>query len=200
MRVVQTMIPHDKHDAVVRTLREEGLDFAMADETSNSAYSDISLHPDRERGVGHVLQRLRDVGIERHGYMVVSEAEAIVSDRFEAWSADDTEPTDRRISRDELRTKARNRTASSRRRLPPRPLQCVRSRSCPTLLPRGLNTRGAAATAKGNLYTPGVTSPEICNDAQRQCMGRSSRSSRSVRGPSARSVSSPTGRGFCGSA
>ncbi|XVH32272.1 TIGR00341 family protein [Haloferacaceae archaeon DSL9] len=115
MRLIQTLIPDGKHDAVVSVLEDEQIDFAMADETSHSGYSDIVYIPADAENVEHIVERLRDVGIERHGYMVVSDVETIVSERFETRQlVDGADEKDDRISRDELRTKARNLSRSTR--------------------------------------------------------------------------------------
>ncbi|WP_138006608.1 TIGR00341 family protein [Halalkalirubrum salinum] len=113
MRVIQTLVPTGKHDVVVNTLTTESIDFAMTEETSDSAYSDVVYIPVDGDEVERIVELLRDVGIERDGYMVVSEAETIVSDRFEAQSEATGEPNGERISRDELRTKARNLSRST---------------------------------------------------------------------------------------
>ncbi len=115
MRLIQTLVPDGKHELVVAALEDEQVDFAMADETSRSSYSDIIYIPADADEVEQIVDLLRDVGIEREGYMVVSEVETIVSDRFAGQIASDNKEGDgERISRDELRTKARNLSRSTR--------------------------------------------------------------------------------------
>ncbi|MES3516856.1 MAG: TIGR00341 family protein [Natronomonas sp.] len=107
MRLIQTLVPEGKHDAVVATLDAAGVDYAMSPETSDSDYSDIVYIPVDAAEVEDLLSRLRSIGVERSGYTMVSEVETIASDRFEAKQRQ-TADGDERISRDELRTKARN--------------------------------------------------------------------------------------------
>lgn len=113
MRLIQTLVPDGKHDAVVATLDEADVDYAMADETSRAKYSDIVFIPADADDVEELLERLRDVGVERAGYTMVSEVETIVSERFEEQQGDEDDASDERISRDELRTKARNLSRST---------------------------------------------------------------------------------------
>lgn len=114
MRLVQTLVPRGKHEVVVATLEDADIDYAMAEETSKADYSDIVFIPADADDVEDVLERLRDVGVEQSGYTMVSEVETIVSERFERkQNADGDAETDERISRDELRTKARNLSRST---------------------------------------------------------------------------------------
>ncbi|MCU4971448.1 TIGR00341 family protein [Halobacteria archaeon AArc-m2/3/4] len=114
MRLIQTLIPESSRDAVIAALEEEGVDYAMSDESARSDYSNIAYIPVESGEVERIVARLRDAGIEREGYMVVSDAETIVSDRFEQRREDDTEETDvERISREELRSTAQNLSRST---------------------------------------------------------------------------------------
>ncbi|CAI49428.1 DUF389 family protein [Natronomonas pharaonis DSM 2160] len=114
MRLVQTLVPEGKHDVVVEALEEADVDYAMADETSRSDYSDIVFVPADADDVETILEALRDIGVERAGYTMVSEVETIASERFERQQdAGDEQGGDERISRDELRTKARNLSRST---------------------------------------------------------------------------------------
>ncbi len=115
MRLIQTLVPDGKHDTVVDILEAEEIDFAMSEETSNSGYSDIVYIPTDADGVEAIVDQLRDVGVEREGYMVVTDVEAIVSEQFEEKQAGAgvENGEDERISRDELRTKAQNLSRST---------------------------------------------------------------------------------------
>ncbi len=115
MRLIQTLVPDGKHDTVVDILEAEEIDFAMSEETSNSGYSDIVYIPTDADGVEEIVDQLRDVGVEREGYMVVTDVEAIVSEQFEEKQAGAgvENGEDERISRDELRTKAQNLSRST---------------------------------------------------------------------------------------
>ena len=114
MRLIQTLVPEGKHDTVVDILESEEIDFAMTTESSNSGFSDIVYIPADSDEVEGILDKLRDVGVEREGYMVVTDVETIVSEQFEEKHEDDDENgEDERISRDELRTKAQNLSRST---------------------------------------------------------------------------------------
>ena len=120
MRLIQTLVPEGKRQLVIELLDEAEIDYAMTAETSQSDYSDIAYIPTDVDSVEGILDELRDVGVERDGYMIVSDVETIVSERFEQQQAeeeaDDEEHTvaeDERISREELQTKAQNLSRST---------------------------------------------------------------------------------------
>ena len=120
MRLIQTLVPEGKRQLVIDLLEDAEIDYAMTSETSRSDYSDIVYIPTDVDSVEGILDELRDVGVERDGYMIVSDVETIVSDRFEQQQADDEEDEepngvaeDERISREELQTKARNLSRST---------------------------------------------------------------------------------------
>jgi len=120
MRLIQALIPEGKRRLVIEHLEDAAIDYAMTSETSRSEYSDIAYIPTDVDSVEEILDELRDVGVERDGYMIVSDVETIVSDRFEQQQANDAgdEETnsvaeDERISREELQTKARNLSRST---------------------------------------------------------------------------------------
>ena len=120
MRLIQALVPEGKRQLVIDLLEDAEIDYAMSAETSRGDYSDIVYIPTDVDSVEEILDELRDVGVERDGYMIVSDVETIVSDRFEKQQAedDDEEETngvaeDDRISREELQTKARNLSRST---------------------------------------------------------------------------------------
>ena len=114
MRLIQTLIPEGKRDTVIEILDAEDVDFAMTEESSESGYSDILYIPAESDAVEGIIDELRSVGVERDGYMVVTDVETIISEQFEEkQEADDDAAEDERISRDELRTKARNLSRST---------------------------------------------------------------------------------------
>ena len=114
MRLIQTLIPEGKRDTVVDILDAEEVDFAITEESSESDYSDILYIPAESDAVEEIVDQLRSVGVERDGYMVVTDVETIISEQFEDRQDEDDDTTeDERISRDELRTKARNLSRST---------------------------------------------------------------------------------------
>ncbi|MFC6824014.1 TIGR00341 family protein [Halopelagius fulvigenes] len=109
MRLVQVMVPTGKRQAVVGVLEEEGIDYALSTESSNRQYAAVVAFPIPKAAVEHILNRLRDVGIERDSYIVVTQAETVVSRRFdelqEEWEEENPEGSDR-IAREELVARA----------------------------------------------------------------------------------------------
>jgi len=112
MRLIQTLVPEGKHDVVIEVIEEAEIDYAMTSETSGQGYSDILYIPAESDDVEEILDELRDVGVEREGYMVVTDVETIVSERFEEQN-DDEEADEERICREELSTKAHNLSRST---------------------------------------------------------------------------------------
>jgi TIGR00341 family protein len=127
MRLIQTLVPEGKREQVIDALDDADVDYAMTDETSGREYSDIAYIPTDVDSVEGLLEELRSVGVERDGYMIVSDVETIVSDDFdermaqkEDDEADDeadeeaTPADDERIPQEELQTKAQNLSRSTR--------------------------------------------------------------------------------------
>ncbi|MEA1931819.1 MAG: TIGR00341 family protein [Euryarchaeota archaeon] len=113
MRLIQTLIPEGKRETVIEILDAEEIEFAMTSETSTSGFSDIVYIPAESDAVEGIIDQLRDVGVERDGYMVVTDVETIISEQFEEQQEENDDAEDERISRDELRTKARNLSRST---------------------------------------------------------------------------------------
>ncbi|GGJ12143.1 TIGR00341 family protein [Halobellus salinus] len=111
MRLVQVMVPTGKREAVLGVLDEEDVDYALSDETSGRDYTAVVTFPLPTSAVEPILDRLREVGIERNAYTVVIQAETVVSERFEAlegrYDSDDEDPGNgTRIAREELVARA----------------------------------------------------------------------------------------------
>ena len=106
------MVPTGKREAVLGVLDEEDVDYALSDETSGRDYTAVVTFPLPTSAVEPILDRLREVGIERNAYTVVIQAETVVSKRFEALeeryeSGDDEESGNgNRIAREELVARA----------------------------------------------------------------------------------------------
>lgn len=103
------MVPTGKREAVVGVLDEEGIDYALSAESSNRQYAAIVTFPIPKAAVEHIMNRLRDVGIERDSYIVVLSAETVVSRRFDEleqeWE-DENPDGENRIAREELIARA----------------------------------------------------------------------------------------------
>jgi len=105
------MVPTGKREAVLGVLDEEDVDYALSDETSGRDYTAVVTFPLPTSAVEPILDRLREVGIERNAYTVVIQAETVVSDRFEAlqdrYESDEKEAGNgNRIAREELVARA----------------------------------------------------------------------------------------------
>ena len=106
------MVPTGKREAVLGVLDEEDVDYALSDETSDRDYTAVVTFPLPTSAVEPILDRLREVGIERNAYTVVVQAETVVSERFEALedkyeSGDDGESGNgNRIAREEIVARA----------------------------------------------------------------------------------------------
>ena len=108
MRLVQVMIPAGKREAVLSVLDENGIDYALSDETSGRRYTGVVSFPLPTNAVEPILDQLRDeTGIDREAYTVVLDAETVVSERYDQLEKEWTEGEEgERIARDELVTRA----------------------------------------------------------------------------------------------
>ena len=114
------MVPAGKREAVLGVLDEEDVDYALSDETSGRDYTAVVTFPLPTTAVEPILDRLREVGIERDAYTVVIRAETVVSKRFEAledrYDADEEDESGNgdRIAREELVARASGMALSAR--------------------------------------------------------------------------------------
>nr|WP_193570723.1 TIGR00341 family protein [Halorubellus sp. JP-L1] len=105
------MVPAGKRQTILDVLDDEGIDYAVTDETSGREYTAIVSFPLPTEAVEPVLQSLRDAGIERKSFTIVLNAETVVSQKFEKLKeqyAEDEESTGDRIAREELTARARD--------------------------------------------------------------------------------------------
>ncbi len=103
------MIPAGKRQAVIEALDEEGIDYVVTDETSGREFTAVVTFPIPTAAVEPVLDTLREAGIDESTYTVVTEAETVISRRFEQLEEkyeEDSEYRSDRIAREELQTKA----------------------------------------------------------------------------------------------
>nr|WP_303647671.1 TIGR00341 family protein [Haloarchaeobius sp. HME9146] len=103
------MIPAGKREAVLDLLDDEDIDYVLTDETSGRKYTGVVSFPLPSEAVEPILQELREAGIERQSYTVVVDAETVVSKKFERLKEKyaKEEETSNRISREELKSQAR---------------------------------------------------------------------------------------------
>jgi uncharacterized hydrophobic protein (TIGR00341 family) len=103
VRLVQVTIPAGRREAVLAALDDEGVDYVVADETSNREYAAIAYFPLPKNAVEPVLDALREAGLDEETFTVVVEANTVVSRRFEALQEEYAETEDEdRIAREEL--------------------------------------------------------------------------------------------------
>ncbi|MFC7202771.1 TIGR00341 family protein [Haloferax namakaokahaiae] len=108
MRLVQVLVPTGKRNAVVETLEAEGIDYAISEETSGRGFAAVVTFPLPKVAVEPVLEHLREAGIERDAYTVVTNAETVVSKRFDELQEkyDESDRNGDRIAREELASAA----------------------------------------------------------------------------------------------
>ena len=108
MRLVEVLVPTGKREAVRAVLDDEGVDYALTDETSGREYAAVATFPLPSSAVEPVLDSLREAGLGREAFTVVVEAETVVSDRFEALTEqyEDANGDGDRIAREELAARA----------------------------------------------------------------------------------------------
>ena len=107
MRLVQVTIPVGKRQTVLELLEEEGIDYVVTDETSGREYTAVAYFPLPMNAVEPILEKLREIGLEREAYTVVVSAETVESERFDALKESYAETEDEeRIARQELEARA----------------------------------------------------------------------------------------------
>jgi len=108
VRLVQVTIPTGKRETVLSLLDEEGIDYVVTDETSGREYTAVACFPLPTNAVEPILEKLREVGLEREAYTVVVSAETVESERFEALTESyaEKEESEERIARQELESRA----------------------------------------------------------------------------------------------
>lgn len=103
MRLIQVLIPKGDRADVLAALDEEGIDYAVWEETGRGDFEALVSFPVPESGVEPILDNLHSVGIKENSYTIVMPTETVVSERIGALK-------DRyqgyRISRDELVARA----------------------------------------------------------------------------------------------
>jgi uncharacterized hydrophobic protein (TIGR00341 family) len=114
VRLVQVTIPTGKRLTVLDLLEEEGIDYVVTDETSGREYTAVAYFPLPTSAVEPVLEKLREIGLEREAYTVVLSAETVESERFDALkeSYAKKEESEERIARQELEARAEELAAS----------------------------------------------------------------------------------------
>ncbi|WP_231184270.1 TIGR00341 family protein [Haladaptatus sp. DYF46] len=82
MRLVQILVPRGRRTDVLDVLDEEGVDYAVFDETGRTEFSALVTFPVPPSAVEPILEKLRDVGIEEDAFTIVLQPETVVSRRI----------------------------------------------------------------------------------------------------------------------
>ncbi len=103
-------MPAAKRDTVLKALDDEGVDYVVSDESSGREYDAVVSFPAPANAVEDLLARLRGVGVDEHGYTVVTDATTVISARFDALEDeyDGNEEAEDRIAREELVARAKS--------------------------------------------------------------------------------------------
>lgn len=109
MRLLQIGVPVGQREAVVGVLEDAEVEFALVDEVGGE-YSTVAFVPIRAVAVEALIDELRAVDVQRHGYVAVTDLDAILSDKFERLSVDRQAKltVGAEISDEELAARARN--------------------------------------------------------------------------------------------
>ena len=105
MRLVQVLIPEGNRQPVLRALDDQGIDYAVFDETGRGEFEAMVQFPVPPTGVEPVLEDLRAAGVSESAYTIVLPTETVVSERIVALEA--LYPGDR-LSREELKANAQS--------------------------------------------------------------------------------------------
>lgn len=83
MRLVQVLIPDGKRETVLETLDERDIGYSVTAEVGSADYDAVVQFPLPRAAVESVLEDLRDVGIDDRTYVVVLDAETVISREFD---------------------------------------------------------------------------------------------------------------------
>jgi uncharacterized hydrophobic protein (TIGR00341 family) len=102
VRLLHVSIPRGKRDAVVGILEDEGVEYALNEETSQSEFTHLATFALPTAAVEPVLDRLKEVGVG-DSFTVITEAASVSATGFEVLSERyEEEQQEDRISREEL--------------------------------------------------------------------------------------------------
>ncbi|WP_340102196.1 TIGR00341 family protein [Salinibaculum salinum] len=84
MRLVQVLIPKGTRSAVLDTLDDQGIDYAVFDEVGRGDFEAMVQFPVPPSGVEPVMDELIEAGIQEDAYTIVLSTETVVSQRLTA--------------------------------------------------------------------------------------------------------------------
>jgi len=115
VRLVQISVPQGKLESVQGVLDDEGIDYVVHEESSGRGIDSVAMFPLPTNAVEPVLESLRNVGLSDDTYTVITEANTVLSNDFEALNERYAEEEDKdRIAREELTAKAEDLSPSLR--------------------------------------------------------------------------------------
>jgi uncharacterized hydrophobic protein (TIGR00341 family) len=102
------MIPAGKREAVLKTLDDEGIDYAITDETSSREYTAVVSFPLPRNAVEPILEHLQEIGIDDNSYTIVLDAQTVISQRFDDLQEryNEEDESEQRIAREEIQSEA----------------------------------------------------------------------------------------------
>ncbi|EFW94195.1 hypothetical protein ZOD2009_00135 [Haladaptatus paucihalophilus DX253] len=103
MRLVQVLIPKGDRADILEALDEEGIDYAVWEETGRGKFEALVSFPVPDSGVEPVLDSLYAAGVKESSYTIVVPTETVVSERIKSLK---NRYQGHRISRDELIARA----------------------------------------------------------------------------------------------
>jgi len=108
VRLVQISTTPGTYEAVVDVLDDEGIDYAVSDETSDREYTNVFFFPLPTNAVEPVIDRLRTAGVDDRAFTVITEARTVTSRQFDELSDRyaEEERSEDQIARAELRARA----------------------------------------------------------------------------------------------
>ena len=84
MRLIQVLIPTGTRQAVLETLDDQGIDYAVFDEVSRGDFEAMVQFPIPPSGVEPVMDKLVEAGVRENAYTIVLSTETVVSERLSA--------------------------------------------------------------------------------------------------------------------
>ncbi|WP_254530816.1 TIGR00341 family protein [Natrinema gelatinilyticum] len=154
MRLVQVLIPEGNRKSVLSALDEQGVDYAVFDETGRGEFEAMVQFPVPPTGVEPVLDQLRAAGISESAYTIVMPTETVVSKRITALQ--ELYPGDR-VSREEMKSTAQS--------LAPEPFTYFAFIVLSTVIAVGGLLLNSAATIIGAMVVAPLMGPAITASA-----------------------------------
>lgn len=82
MRYLRILVTTERRDIVIKTLADEDIDYAVTDEATSAGRAAAISFLLPMSAVEHVLERLRDIGVDETGITIIQKPETVISGRF----------------------------------------------------------------------------------------------------------------------